>query len=136
MNMNINSIINMAKEYLKDESGKNVTENDPSIIKLIDSIEEVVASAKDMSEDGKYQFTEIMEVCGDVIQLIGNAEFIKDLSLDKKIKLCTELINEIYFSEDYLDNPDIPYLPNWIEDKIEDYLFDLVLPGIIKSILK
>ena len=47
--------------------------------------------------------------------------------------LIVDLVKDIYYSEEGLNNPDIPVIPDWLEDNMEAGLFDFSLPMVAKA---
>ena len=117
---------NMDKE-IKKELENNFKEE---IIEIIDNVNKA-------KEDGKLDLSEIISI---IIQLCELVEWTIDvnnnLNKDQIKEFIVTAIKKIYFDKDCLDNPDIPFVPDFLEGYVENLLFDNIVPGVIKYLEK
>ena len=107
-----------------------------NVDKLMCEILDLVNSTKKALEDKPLNLDEVMGLLTDTCDMIAASKFMKQVeSIDDKVSFTIDIMKTVYYNEEYLDNPDIPFLPEFIEGKLELIIFDNVLPGVIKSII-
>jgi len=131
--MKLEEILKQAID-LSDFFENNSRKSNAEISNIIKELLDVSKAVKEAKKDGKFSISEIIKILTEVIDLVTKTELIKKLKSDKKYDIIISILREIYFGEDFFGNPDIPYIPNFIENKLEEMLFDLVLPGVVKAI--
>lgn len=88
---------------------------------------EAVKKVVECFEDG-FQFSDILTAVKTACEI---AEQFTGLPGDEKKAFVVDVIRKAYKEVD----PDIPYLPNFIEGYVEDYILDNLVPAAIELII-
>ena len=122
------------KSILKDS---NIDVNSKEAYDIEKRVKEIVADFKKAIEDGKLEFADDVKLLYDVAELVVHVIVEdKNISLVEVQPLAEKLLDYIYFSPEGLNNPNISWLPDWLEDPLERELFHKVLPFVIYAIVK
>ncbi len=136
--MKIEEIIAKANELVENVKGidPSTTKQSVEVEKVMAEVAEVIKDIKEAGADESYSFSEIMKIIMSVIDVIKEATFITDIeNVEDAANIVIEILKEVYFGEEFLNNPNISLIPDFIEDKIENTVFDYVLPGIVESLI-
>ena len=100
-------------------------------------VKEIVADTKLAIADGKLNFADDAKLLYDVAELVVHI-IVEDkkMPIDEVQPLAEELMDYIYFSPEGLDDPNISFLPDWLEEPVEKELFHHILPFVIFAIVK
>lgn len=136
--MQPDDIVDKIFDSIKEKTKVNLVEvNEELSNKLKEEVFEAIEVAQDAVADGKISINEVIQIVIELAEIVQVAIEAHDILEEEEIKsLVINTLKEIYFSEDGLGDPDIAYIPNFIEGKIENAIFDLVLPNIIEYIIK
>ena len=100
-------------------------------------VREIVADAKLAIKKGKLDFANDAKLLYDVAELVVHIIVEdKNMPIDEVQPLAEELLDYIYFSPEGLDDPNISFLPDWLEEPVEKELFHHILPFVIYAIVK
>ena len=106
-----------------------------SVNEIMDAAKALIAEVKAAQEDGEVNFTEAIALMTSLIEFLLTSKVLMDIkSIDGKVDVVIAMLKVIYNDKEFLDNPDIPYIPEFIEGKLESIMFDYVLPGVVKGI--
>ena len=137
MNDEVNTIISEIYEEISgdlsnmDEEVKKELENN-----FKDEIIDIIELVNKAKEDNKLDLSEIISIVIQLCELIEWTIEVNGKLTDDEIKeFAVSAIKRIYFDENCLNNPDIPYVPEFVEGYIEDLLFDSIVPGAIKYLV-
>lgn len=98
-------------------------------------IDSLLVTIKTSYEDKKLSIEEITELIKEISTI--TYEIVKisnNLDEDKFVQLVLDIVTKIYFSENGLNNPDLTFLPNIVENKIENIILKDIIPRITKEI--
>lgn len=102
-----------------------------------DEIMETIKTIKDSRADGDITFVEIVDIFCELGQdIISVIKAKSSMSENELVDIVSSILKEAYFSEEGLNNPSLTFLPNWVEDNVEEFIFDYAIPLILKLILK
>jgi len=108
-----------------------------TVPELMKALDEVSAKIKDSYADTKISTSEAMGIITEVYDVVIASRFILSIEKNEDIReVVIQIIKEIYYGENFLGNPDLKWLPDWIETKIEDYFFSSILPSLVDATLK
>ena len=98
-------------------------------------IDSLLSTIKTSYGDKKLSIEEITELIKEISVIV--CEIVKisnNLDEDKFVQLILDIVTKIYFSENGLNNPDLTFLPNIVENKIENIILKDIIPRITKEI--
>lgn len=95
---------------------------------LCEKSKELIAKFKEYKADGWTLMEIIRFVLLCMETLISVANELLELTGEQKADWVAAQLKDIYF----VFNPDIPWVPEFIEKKLETAVLDAVLPGVIK----
>jgi len=103
---------------------------------LQDEILDTVQKFKEARADGDISWSDIMDVIAELGQdIVAVIKAKSDMSENQLAETLVAILKEVYFSPEGFNNPSITFLPDWVEDHIEDFLFEYVLPFSLKFII-
>ena len=75
----------------------------------------------------------ILELC----DLVGTTKFFLYIEdEDDKLNYINSLISAVYNNEDALGNPNISFLPDFLEDHVENFMLNVIIPAMVKYVIK
>ena len=93
---------------------------------VAEAFRESFADSEFSLDDLKGIMRELTEAVTCTLMAVANAK-------DGIGMLVVDLVKKIYYSEEGLNNPDIPFIPDWLEGNLEAGLFDFALPMVTKA---
>jgi hypothetical protein len=120
-------------QKLIESTATSITTEEEAKI-FVDEILDVVDAIKIASTDSEITFDEVKNILIETCEaIISTLEEIA--TCDEGIAmLVVELLKDIYYDPRGFDDPDIPYVPDWLEIDLEKAFFDFALPMVAKAI--
>jgi hypothetical protein len=109
--------------------------SDENADKLSAEVRETIQVIKEARSDGELSFDEITEIMRELAEDVGAClQSYVTMTSDQFVIILVKLFKEIYYNSEALDNPDIPYVPEWIEKNMEAALFDYIMPVVARTL--
>ena len=115
------------------ESPATIIEDAGTAESAAEEIFEVVKAVKDAKYDGSISFSEMKDIAGELVD--AAAKTVTEYSSGRQgaAELVVKIVKDLYYSPEGLNNPDISWIPDGLEDRLEDVFFDFVLPVAAKA---
>lgn len=120
-----------------DLIGNNLSSSDYETNKLsiINQIDSLLTTIRTSYLDKKYTIEEITDLIKEISITISHiVKISNNLTKEQFKQLILEIIKKIYFNPEGLNNPSLTFLPNFIEDKVEKQIFNVIIPRITEEI--
>ena len=98
-----------------------------------EEIMDVAEAFRKSFEDGEFSLVDLKIVMSEMTKAVTDTLMPVTTAKDGIVMLIFDLVKKIYYSEEGLNNPDIPVIPDWLEDNLEAGLFDFALPMVAKA---
>ncbi len=99
---------------------------------FVDLLKPIVEDARELAtDDGKFSFADLLKVTPSAVKAFMEiASDVKEATGEEKKQFVIEAFQWTYRELD----PDIPWLPDFIENPLEEYLLDSLVPGLIEAL--
>ena len=127
----------MNKEIIKQFASVGIASDSPEYVDIDKRVHGIVVDIKKMCDKGKLEFADTLKAVYDIAELVIHI-IVEDKKIPKEeiTPLVKELAHYIYFSPEALGDPNISWIPDWAEERIEHELIDDIVPFIVECIVK